>query len=73
MTKYEGVGSLQDTLDSVGTWQPGDWLIAIIGGYILYSVFSTTKRHYTSVSDTIERRRSKSAKRAKLRKELEEI
>ena len=71
-----GMGQLFDTstLFSGGldpsTWGPGEWLIVGLAGYVLYSVFSTTRRGAASLRSSYQTSKRKAARRRELEGEL---
>jgi hypothetical protein len=64
-----GLG-LFDSMD-MSTWGVGEWGVVAVGGYLAIKIFSDLSRGGRAVRKTVRRRRSRSAKRARLASELE--
>ena len=71
-----GMGQLLDTSTlfsggaDLSTWGFGEWAVVALAGYILYSVFSTTRRGAAAVQSSFKTRRRKAARRRELQEEL---
>jgi hypothetical protein len=64
-----GLG-LFDSGTDISGWGPMEWAVVALGGFALFSMFSTTKRGVSGARKSIKARSSRKRRRAQLEREL---